>query len=98
MCDDTWQRLDADFASIIGRLAADAGRGASAATAQAGASSTSVARAHHDGPGAAVVVVNFTGKRGAHRSAPQFKGGEQHQTVEVGETSTRQTVPLRYRR
>lgn len=51
-------------------------------------------RAHHDGPGAAVVV-KFE-KRGGDRSRPQWvlQGGEQTVTRDV----TRQTVPLRYRR
>lgn len=66
MCDgvDTWRRLDADFASIIGRMevvAADTGRTVPTASAQTGRGRA----AHNAGEGGGVVIELKRGSRSA---------------------------------
>lgn len=87
MCDDTWQRLDADFDKIIGSLKVAAG----------GAAGEALTPAYRHRQGGETATILEFGKRGGGVNRPQWvlQGGE---NVEVGETSTRQTVPLRYRR
>lgn len=65
-------------------------------TAQAGPSGGDASRAHGRPEGAKATVINLGEKR-AGRNRPQVSIGR-NQTVAVGRTVTRQTVPLRNRR
>jgi hypothetical protein len=96
VCGD-WIRLDDEIARIMNGLVAP-GRGREGgvkpgATIAPTTGNRLSGSAHHDSPGAAVVV-QF--KRPGAVAPGKVKGGEQ--TAEVGETSTRQPVALRYRR